>query len=85
MTIKNKSFEEINEKYDLEIEKIIGEEETSKMMESVKITNSELLNELKNIILNDKEFVENKMIRSHFLEIIKIIRGNEERYTKNNN
>ena len=32
-----------------------------------------------------KEFVENKMTANHFKEIIKIIKLNEERYTKNNN
>jgi len=39
----------------LEIFDILGVEETSKMMESAKITNLELFNELKIIIENDKE------------------------------
>ena len=38
----------------LEIVDILGEEESLKIVESVNITDSELLNELKNIILNDK-------------------------------
>jgi len=46
---------EANYNRGLEIVDILGEKETSKIVESVKITNPELFNELKNIFLNDGE------------------------------
>jgi len=51
------TYEYLEKNYNkgLEIIDILGIEETSNIVESVKITNPELFNELKNIIANDEE------------------------------
>ena len=67
------TFEYFEKNYNkgLEIEKILGKEESEKMIESFNITNSELLNELKNIILDDKQLSNQITILEEMNNIVK--------------